>query len=187
MCLGFQAEDQDNEIESKKVAKRIRKQIRKKKKKLANDKPANPENHVSDPEGMQPDNNDASAMESCEDQYEEVEEEIEEVEEEVKESSYQVPERNEEQLSYGLDGKDDKQVSNIIGLKPPIKKKIFDTTQVDRSNMEGNDNSENKVVRNSAENEENSQLTTARRNEDESKNAQSHPIFEVSNVNHEED
>lgn len=53
--------------------------------------------------------------------------------------------------------------------------------------MEGNDNSENKVVRNSAENEENSQLTTARRNDDESKNAQSHPIFEVSNVNHEED
>ena len=69
---------------------------------------------------------------------------------------------------------------------PPIKKKIFDTTQVDRSKPH---EQESKVVRNGVENEENSQITTARKIDDEtSKNAQSQPINgAVSNINQEED
>ena len=69
---------------------------------------------------------------------------------------------------------------------PPIKKKIFDTTQVDRSKPH---EQESKVVRNGVENEENSQITTARRiDDDTSKNAQSQPINgAVSNINQEED
>lgn len=113
-------------------------------------------------------------MESGEDQYEEVEEEIEEVEEQVKDLSYQNPERNDEQLSNGRETKQNKHINtNISGFKPPVKKKIFDTTQVDRHHTDANDNSESKIVRTVNENEENSQLTTARRIEDESKNAQS--------------
>ena len=53
---------------------------------------------------------------------------------------------------------------------PPIKKKIFDTTQVDRSKPLHDQN--DKVIRNGVENEENSQMTTARRiDDDNSKNA----------------
>lgn len=112
-----------------------------------------------------------ASMESGE--FEEVEEEIQEVGEQInKDPSYQNqhnPEQNNEQL-----------------FMPPIKKKIFDTTQVDRSKPHEQDN---KVVRNGIENEENSQITTARRiDDDTSKNAQSQPINgAVSNVNQEED
>ena len=132
-----------------------------------------------------------SAAESGDDQYEEVEDEIEEADEQLKDNSYHNQDRNDDQLSNGIDAKQNQSGNNknIMGLKmPTINKLIFQTNQVDRNQQaEYNDNSSNKVTRNANENEDTSQITTARRIEDESKNAQSQPIFEITNVNQEED
>lgn len=93
----------------------------------------------------------------------------------MKDNSYHNQDRNDDQLSNGIDAKQNQSGNNknIMGLKmPTINKLIFQTNQVDRNQQaEYNDNSSNKVTRNANENEDTSQITTARRIEDESKNA----------------